>query len=243
MDIKRKEVGALLIAAIVLGIVFGFDDGLETFQLGHWTANFIFYACFAFMLLALFYITTKKKAEKHGSEINIGIWGIKRVGLRKSFELKRDLPLGIILPLLIAFVSYGVIPFAATLETKIKGIKLRRINKKFKRVSDIELATIQLAGPLMLMWAAILINIIAPKNPLVFMALTISLCQLLPLAGLNGLWLYYGSPLMYTFYMSLNIILIPTLMFLGTGLSIIISILAALILFLVYYQRKMVLGM
>ena len=116
---NKKEFGAIITSAIVLGFVIGFDDKRAIFELSYWLTNIISLMLLSFVMFLIYIWVQKKVATMFGTQMTIKMWGFIRYGYRKGAVATKPFPLGILIPVLIAFLSRGAILFGATTTTGI----------------------------------------------------------------------------------------------------------------------------
>ena len=116
------------------------------------------------------------------------------------FSIKK-FPLGIIIPLLVSFLSDGGLYFVAILSSAVIIDPLYRLGRHYTHLSDFEEAKIAVSGPISNILLAVLIKIfnIAPLKDLTFVCSVIAISYMLPLPGLDGLKVFFGSKLLYIF--------------------------------------------
>ncbi len=195
---KKEESLLFLGAAVLLGLVFGFDDGREVFVQSLWIQNFLQQIVFVLLLLLLCAAITRYVARKSGVSVSFQVWKTQRFGWGKSSTLQRGgMYWGIILPLFITLFSAGNAMFSAVINPVFHHTKASRLGHKFAQPKESELATIALAGPLVLALVGVFI---ASKNSnAAIVPFSLAFCMLLPLPRLNGLVAMIGAPARYIF--------------------------------------------
>ena len=224
----------IILSALILGFVFGFNDKSEVFIPSFWLQNYIQQAVLSLLFLVLFIAITISYSKKHGVTTRFAIWSIKKTGFTKSAVLSgKGLPIGMIIPLFASVMSYGKILFAATLSPDFVHTSSSRFGKKFVSPKESELASISMIGPMSLALLGIFFSSfkeISIDN-LSLIPFAIAICTMLPFPGLNGITALVGSPVRYllamTFILSaffLTYILTPIqALILGFIMSIILT--------------------
>ena len=241
---SAAEIRTLFIAALVLGLLFGYDDGQANFQLSYWITNVIIMIILALFSLIMYVAGHKVRAKKFGCESSIHIWSMSRFSYAASSHLKgpiKAIPLGVIIPLLLIFLTQGAWKVATFTSTTIKSISARRLGREFRRVTEFEEAQIALAGPLTALLVAFIAKILMPSFPvmqhLMVINLYLAMFNMLPIPTLDGVKIYFGSPLMFTFFF---VMILGAFFFLST-LSVLSTIIFAFIIalaaVLVHYNR------
>ena len=247
----KTEIKNLTIAAVVLGFVFSFRDwGYgETFIFSVGLYNLILTSIAAAIVLLIYQTSHKLIANRYGCKSTFRIWGIKRFWFYKRAKIKNlkifgkkyeSIKLGIILPLFISIISNGIIKFCAIGSSEISEIKLQRIGKKFKNLTDFDTAVIHLVGPMVLLFTALLLNNSEQFGNISKIAYFIAIFSMIPLSQLDGSKIFFGSPFLYTFSLAFMVLSIAVIQLTGMLTTIVfagISAIIILILFMVKYSR------
>jgi len=237
-----KEVKALLIVSIILGLAFGFDDKRPTFELSFWLPNYILHVLLSLIVLTIFYIAEKKSAIRYKCSSNFEIWNIRRLGFATASYSKKPIHIGIYLPLFLTILSRGFIPFAATTQSNITTKSSHRLGREYLKLTDFELSRISIAGPFTLAILAIIIrlfsNIIPLSDKFIFVSLAIAISNMLPLPNLNGIKAYFGSRLNYVFFLSLIVLIAIMIKFIAGILTFIFALVLTLIIFIIFYKYR-----
>ena len=148
-----------------------------------------------------------KKITANKLEINIEnkIWNFKRYGLNKDSEFKKPIPLGLILPLLLSFLSAGIIKFFAFLQFESRALPSKVTKKygksRFSTVLDWDDALIAFYGIIPLLCLALISKFIStsysPFQELSRLAFYYTLPSLIPFGQLDGMKLFMGSRNLY----------------------------------------------
>ncbi len=238
------ELKVLVIASLVLGLSFGFDDGSQTFIKLDWAKNLFVQIISSLVILSLFIRSTKAYAKSKGIFVNFGLWTAKRHGLTRDAVSKGDgIPLWLILPAFTTLVSMGKLFFSVIISPTFAHTKHSRISKKFERPTERELGLVALIGPLTLAITGILLSgFQTPEfSKLAMITFSIAFCTMLPLPRLNGMHAYIGSPPLYAFSMAFIVFSYFISQALDIGSSLLISILASLVFMFVYYVKTFIL--
>jgi Zn-dependent protease len=152
------------------------------------------------------------------TEIEIKSWEIKRFWYRKHDYLKKPIPIGLILPILIKVISVGFVNWTASLTYEVKA-KIYRVAKRhglyaFTDISETQIGVIAAAGIGMNLILA-LISYLAGTPELAKLSLTFALFNLIPISELDGNKIFFGSLALWVFLASITL-----LAFLGSLLII-----------------------
>lgn len=243
-----KTYKILIISALILGFVFGFDDKRPVFELSSWLLNYLKATIFSFIALTIFLYTPNLFKEKYGCKIGYEIWNLKRFGIKpwRTFAKKsrigsinvriKSIPIGIIIPILITLLSKGSLYFVATLSMLTTIKPAYRIGKK-SVIQEFENAKIALIGPLTMILLAVLIQTIFPQlHDFTLISSMIAISYMLPLPGLNGATIFFSSKPLYTLSAVFIIITALLLNFISPILATIIATIFAITLALIYLK-------
>jgi hypothetical protein len=245
---NKKEIRNIIVVSLVLGFVFSFRNWGHgaSFSYNIGIYNWFHYFIAALIVLLIYQGAHKLAANAHGCKSRFHIWGINRywvftrskISNLKIFGKKfSSLKIGIVLPLLFVFLSNGFIKFCAIASSEISEVRLKRIGKKFKNVTDFEIATIHLMGPLTILVLALLLNNFPSFGKIVEISYLLAIYSMLPLSELDGAKIFFGSPLLYIFSLAFMILAITFIRIASPITTIIFALLAALIIFL-YFLAK-----
>jgi hypothetical protein len=245
-----KEIWSITISALMLGFVFSFRQwgSGPAFELGTGLVNLIRLSILSAIALLVYLISHKLIARNYGCGSTFRIWSIKRFWFTKRAKIKNtkifgikinSIKIGIILPLLFSFFSNGLLKFCAVGSSEISEIKLARTKRQFKQVTDFEIAIIHFAGPLTLTLLALILNIIPGFSDLVKISYYIAIFAMVPLAGLDGTKIFFGSAPLYLFGITFIIFSIALLILTNSLSALVFGLIAAVIslLFFIYKFR------
>lgn len=244
----KKEIRSILTASLILGFVFSFTKwGYgKTFSSNIGIYNWLHYFIASAIVLLIYQGAHKLTANSYGCKSNFHIWGIKRFwfytrskisNLRIFGRKYKSLKIGVILPLLFAFLSNGIFKFCAIGSSEISEISLKKVGKKFKHITDFEIAIIHLMGPLTILILALLLNNVSSFSKIAEISYLLAIYSMLPLSELDGAKVFFGSPLLYIFSLAFMILAITTIRIASPITTIMFAAIAALIIFL-YFLAK-----
>lgn len=243
----KEEIRALIISIFVLGIVFGLDDKREVFQFSYWVLNFLRVLIIVSIILVLREHVRKIIAGKFYAETEYRIWGITRIGFGKGaklpiklfrFEVK-SIWLGVILPLLVSIVSFGKAYFPVVGMFDVKGDVVKRIGRRFIKLTEFETALIALSGiivNIILVLFFSIFNKFINFNQFISINMWIAMFSFLPLGNLDGSKIFFNSILLYILSLAFTIFIFILIPYLGLVSTIILSIIFALIATFAYFK-------
>jgi len=225
-----------LIASLVLGFIFSFKewgsstpDGLAGIE------NWLRYFIMSIVALLIHTISHKIVATKNYAISEFRLWNLT-VGERKKIK---TIPLGVLIPLLFSFFSNGSWNVALIENNVTKEIPALRARKKFKYLTELEIALIAIAGPL----ASILFALILKASQLpgldkfIMVNYIIGLFALIPFSTLDGAKIFAGSRFLYLAVL-IFLVGIVLLMYVTSPItSIIFAIVLSIILTLIYMYK------
>jgi len=231
---NRSEVQALVITVLVLGFVFGFDDGRQSFNFAFWLMNL--FNCVLLVALALLV-----------SHSAIRVLNI-HFGYKSEYKMSA---FGLIFCLIVSLASYGKIIFLLPGFFIASMIEGHRIGKFRYGIVYKTLGGVSLLGPATNMLFAILFkglstlpflagNVLIEKAILINMLFAVY--SLIPIPGNIGIYIFYWSRLGFAFIFSTFIGLAIMINF---NINILIIMLVALIvgvlgwlMFYVFFEQE-----
>ena len=232
----KKEVNELLISSVILGFVFGFDDGREVFSLSYWLFNFVLITIITGLSIFGREFVKKVVAKRKNCVTEYEIWKIKRFWFQKSSVSKRGIPIFSLLAVLFSFLSRGKLFFCAIGKTTVESVAKYRVGRKFSGVTDYERGVILLSGIIFNLLLALIFNMTSIYPFRLFFIVNIWLVafNMIPIPSLDGGMIFFSSKLLYVFSFGF-IILSFGLKDLNIITNIILSFIVAFILLVLFY--------
>lgn len=241
----KKEIGSVALAAIILGFVFSFRQwGYgQIFELSTGLTNLVRLAILSAIILIIYQVAQKLVAKNYGCKSTFRIWGLKRFWFTKRAKIEnlrifgmklKSIKIGILLPLLFSLFSNGLLKFCAVGSSEISEIKLSRTKRQFKQVTDFEIAIIHFAGPLTVILLALLLNSFPGFSDLVTISYFVAIFSMLPLAGLDGTKIFFGSAPLYIFGITFIIFSTALLILANSLTALLFGLIAAIVLLLIF---------
>lgn len=215
--------------------------------------NFVKFTLFSLISILIYLYAQKFLAVKYGCSAILDIWKIQRFGLWTSAKFPRkinllitklvvrNIPVGIFLPLIISLLSDGQIFFAAAFATAIVVHPGLRLGKKYRRLTEYESAKIAVMGPLISILIAAIFSFAGIFKEFVFVNSMLAVFNMLPLPGLAGSTVFFGSrPLYvfgYTFILALAILLNLITFYMALILAAVAAV-VALVSYMYFYETK-----
>ena len=222
-----------------MGFVFGFDDGRASFNIILYMFNIIKYVILAFIVLLVYVQTQKFFAKKAGSSIKITLWNAKWFKLPFG-KKKHSLFLWILVPITISLISKGQLFFASILSPEFIEHPKYRIERKYSKLTEFDRSKILASAPLCLFLFALIINPLL--EDLSFVSSIVALFSMLPIPGLAGVGIFFGSKPLYIFTLVFIIAIMFFLKFFSLTSTLAIAILfacsATITYFWVFFKKK-----
>src|SRR3989344_8132352 len=136
-----KEFFSIIIVSLILGAMVSLVRSIDAFLVTSF-----------FVLIAIFINVASKKLFSYylDTEIEIKIWEIKQFWVKKHLHFKRPLLAGIFVPLIIKFISVGLINWMSCLTFDASGKVYRAARRHgiyyFSEVSEEEMGWIAASG-------------------------------------------------------------------------------------------------
>jgi len=242
-NFTKKEIKSITIIAIVLSFLFSFRQwGTNSFDFATGLFNWLKFLFFVILSLIIHESFHKFIANKHGATSEMSIWNIKRYGFKPGQRIKKNflgiisIPIGIIISIILIFISNGYFIFAALDHSVFKPDKLKRIKHKLSELTHFESATIALAGPLISLFLALLFTSLG-LSEIAKVNYYLAIYSLLPLPSLDGGKIFLGSRTLYISSLIFTVLSIILIQVLSLLFAIIIAILIAILLMISYYYR------
>lgn len=243
---SKKEMRVILTSAVVLGIVFGYDDGSMVFRWGNWMTNMIRVTLLCLASVVMYEVGHKVMAKKRSCTSRVQIWGrgVNGPPQKGVMGVRKNLPMGVILPLICTVASGGAIKLAATTTTEVTSTHARRVGREFPKVSEREEAEIAVAGPMTAIVIALLAKGMLPFLPLMGQVIVINkylaLMNMLPIPTLDGVRVYFGSPLLFTCSWVFIVVMVLLINALSPMAALTLSAGIAAAAVFVHYQTRLV---
>ena len=210
----EKEIIQIIISIFTLGIVFSFSK-LILLEFSYLGTGILF----AFVIISTNILGKKLIALKLDASVRHEIWFWKRFGFKPHKHLKKEIPMGIILPLFVSAFSLGLIKVASILTYETSALK-RRASKRqghfsFTEMTDKDNAYIGAAGIFITLSLAFLTYWVPGLEELSRMSSFYAFWNLIPISKLDGSQIIFGNKTLWTF------LAVITLIFTGYSLLLV----------------------
>jgi Zn-dependent protease len=187
-----KQLGHILSILIIISFIASVVE-FQAISL----AGFLVMAVIMGIIFFAYILTKKLTASYFRADEETRIWSIERYGLRPHHYFTKEVPLGVILPVIVLVLSLGTVPWYGCLQSDVKPNKYKQVRSKssllsFTALGDTDLALISASGiisSLVIAFFAYVIN--APL--LSKLAIHFAFFNMLPLGNLDGGRIFFGN--------------------------------------------------
>ncbi len=185
--LNKKEIIAILSITLVLGIIISLMESWKIFGI----------TCLT--ILAVIAINTfSKKIAGHilDTDVEIKMWEWRRFGYKPHQKFTGMIPFGIIIPLIIKFISIGLVNWMGCLTFEVEGKSYKSAKRyglySFSEVTEKEMGWIATAG----IWANLLFALVAYLLGMpLFAKLNVfsAFFNIIPISNLDGAKIFFGN--------------------------------------------------
>lgn len=201
---EKGEWKSIILAIIIAAALLSFNNNILDFN--------IFYVLIPIIILGVFVISQKATANYIDVSIEIKTWEMKRWWYTTWAELKRAAPVGIIFPLLLGFLSGGMIKMLTLLQFHATALPSKAAKKygirRIMHIMEWDDALVGFYGILGVGILAILASFFTltsfPFNDLAKFSLYYMVWNLIPISKLAGSKIFFGSRPLYVFTLILT---------------------------------------
>lgn len=238
---SKKEYFHIAVSSLFLSFAFTFNKwGDKTFSVSSGIKNLLLFLILIGVFILVREFGRKIVAKRYEALVEYRIWFIKRIGFQKHSELKTQIPIGIILSLLVALISLGRVFFCAVGTFIVSRTLVSRLGYKRANLMEYEIAKIALAGPIVSLLLAVVLKLFVNFTDynlieLVKINVYLAFFNMLPLPGLDGFKVFFGSRYLYNFGLVFIGVAGFLLFHLSVLLTLILALLLAVILLILFY--------
>lgn len=185
--LNSKEFLSVIIVSVVLAIIVSLFESVNLFFM---TLLFVF-------LVIVINVAAKKVFSYYlDTDITIKTWEIKQFWVKKHMSFAKPIPMGIFMPLIIKFISVGLINWMACLTFDASG-KVYRAAKRhgiysFSEVTEEEMGWIAGAGIVANLIFAVLAYMIGQEG-LAKISITYAFFNMIPAFDWDGAKIFFGN--------------------------------------------------
>ena len=188
LNFSGKEIAWIIIAILIMGFIIS----LPKLSI---SSPYVFLTAAIIILTS---VLTKKIASSHYSiKIEHKVWSFKRWGWYERSKFKKPIPIGLLLPFFVSFLSLGIIKILTLLQFDAENLVKKRALKKrgayrYSKINESDLAFTSAWG----FWALIALAIIGyliNQPELTKYSIYYGIWNLIPISNLDGSKLFFGS--------------------------------------------------
>ncbi len=244
MEFTKKEIIHLLIASIIAGFVFSFDEwGADIFNLGEGLVNLLQAAVISLIIYLVHILSQKLIGKKSNCDLEFELITTNKIPLTRIKIPKGFNFTGPLITLIFSLVSNGKLLFVALASFKPIIDKKKRIGYQWTNLKDIEEACIALAGPISNITLLLIFKILLPLSPAffskgMFIASSLAIFHMLPLPKYDGIKIWVGSRTLYIFMLILTITVIVFTYFINALAAVILALIVAIAIASFYFYNS-----
>lgn len=197
MNFKNaRELTHVVAAIVILTLVAGFAFMLNSNWLG-----FAYAFIFAAIIILVHVFAKKLTAYLLDSDVEHQLWTVSRFGLREHWEIKPEIPAGIVFPLFFALFSLGKFIFCPILTYEARAMKIRAAKRfgfySYSELTDFHNALIGAGGII----ALLILSFIAYFPGFEYLsriAAFYAFWNMIPISKLDGTQIFFGSRALWT---------------------------------------------
>lgn len=202
----KKEIVSIIMAILLMSLVLIFDNNII------YTENFAFYCLISTIIILVFVISKKLIAHHLDIDVKVKTWQFSRYGLKTKAYLKNPIPMGLLLPLLIVFLSSGYVKLLTFLQYDATALPAKAVkkygSKRFSEIMEWDDAQLVFSSLFPLLALSIIASMFTGEffSSLSKISLYYVAWNLIPFSKLEGLRLFMGSRPLYIFTLILTAI-------------------------------------
>jgi len=193
---KQREIIHILVGILVVALVISISPAIKG------DFNFLGKAIIFSTILVVVNISAKKFAARLlDSDVEHEIWQWSRFGFKPHWHLKKTIPVGIILPLIISIYSLGTIKLLTPLTYETRALKRRAAKRfgtfSFTEMTDWHMALVGAAGIVALLLVSFISYWYEGLETLSKFATFYAFSNMIPFSKLDGSQIFFGSRVLW----------------------------------------------
>lgn len=185
--LNKKELTVILSVTLALGIIISLLESWKIF----WITGL---AIFGVIIINV--ISKKVAGHLLDTDVEIKMWEWRRYGYKPHHKFTGMIPFGIIIPLLVKFISVGLVNWMGCLTFEVEGKSYKSAKRyglySFSEVTEKEMGWIATAG----IWANLLFALVAYLLGMpLFAKLNVfyAFFNIIPISNLDGAKIFFGN--------------------------------------------------
>jgi len=210
--LKKRELLFVILGVIIMTLVLILNPLLnkQMITIHIWLNSLIISIIIIFLSVFIKKITAKKLDTK----IEMSIWAFKRYGVHVHQELKKSIPFGILLPLVLSIFTMGILKFLAFFQFRAEALPAKVAKKygarRYSSVMEWDYALICFYSLLSVLILALISSYLSysffPFKELGKIAIYFVISNIIPFGQLDGMKIFMGSKPLYLFSLILVIL-------------------------------------
>lgn len=198
--VNAREIAYMVVISIILAFTISLVASLGLFL----------YALLTIFVVIFINVMAKKiTAFVLDSEIEIKLWEMRRWGYKAHHQLKKSFPIGAFLPIIVTFLSVGLLQWMACLVFETKG-KVYRAAKRwglysFSEMTEYHIGLIAGWGILTTLAFAV-IGYLTGFSEFAKLSIFYAFFNMIPFSDLDGNKIFFGSLVFWSFLAILTLI-------------------------------------
>ncbi|OIO41290.1 hypothetical protein AUJ61_00275 [Candidatus Pacearchaeota archaeon CG1_02_30_18] len=198
--LTKKEFFSIIIVTLLLGVIISLLESLNLFLVTFLIIFLIIFINIAAKKILAFYLDT---------DIETKIWEVKQFGYQKHLHFKENIQAGIFTPLIIKFLSVGLINWMACLTFEASGKTYRAARRhgiySFSEVTEEEMGWIAGAGIIATLIFAV-IGYVIGQETFAKLSIMYAFYNMLPLFDFDGAKIFFGNITFWSFLAIITLI-------------------------------------
>lgn len=197
--VGKKEAAVIIFTIIIMTLILSFTEGQLI------TSDLKDSLIISIVVILTSVFAKKAVAKKIDTKINFKFWGWKYFWITKRAHFRKPITTGLILPLLLAFLSRGSVKFLTFLEFTTQALPSKAVKKygkhRFGSVNEWDDALIIFYSMVALLLVSIITNFFSSGllQGISNWSLFYAAYSLVPLGSLDGMKLLFASRPLYVF--------------------------------------------
>ena len=205
---SKKRESIIILAGIILMTLLLLVPSLIKNDFAPKTTIFYFLISAIIIIVSVF--TKKIIAKMLDSKVEIVFWQLSRYWITKASYLRQPLPIGLILPLLLSFITAGITKFLGFFQFSMTALPSKVTKKygakRFSTVTEWDAGLVAFYSMVVVIILTIIsailsknYNALFPFKEMAKYSFYFNLCNLIPFGQLDGMKIFMSSRPLYIF--------------------------------------------
>ncbi len=193
---SNKEVLSVIVGLLMLFVIFSLEFVFKG-DLSRLLEIFVY----SVILIFVYVFIKKGTAYLLDSSVEHKVWNVYQFWFKPDYHFKKEVPFGIVLPLLLSVFSLGIFKFPTVLTYESRALKHRAAKRygyySFTEMTDWDNGLIGASAIVALLLVSI-IGYIFGFEYLSKMAAYFALLNMIPISNLDGTQIFFGSRIIWS---------------------------------------------